>query len=246
MINGKKIAVVLPAYNAAKTLEQTYSEIPKDIVDDILLTDDNSHDETVSIAKKLNIYTIKHARNLGYGANQKTCYQAALSRGADIVIMLHPDYQYSPKLLGAMVNMLVSGHYDIIIASRILGKSAVAGGMPLYKYAANRWLTFIQNVFLNCKLSEYHSGYRGWTKEVLLSLDLNQFSNDFIFDNQMLCAALYHKFRVGEISCPTKYFKEASSINFKRSLTYGLGVLYVSLLYRLSKLHLISNRLFKL
>ncbi|CAK7192184.1 hypothetical protein COMNV_00369 [Commensalibacter sp. Nvir] len=160
--------------------------------------------------------------------------------------MLHPDYQYSPKLLGAMVNMLVSGHYDIIIASRILGKSAVAGGMPLYKYAANRWLTFIQNVFLNCKLSEYHSGYRGWTKEVLLSLDLNQFSNDFIFDNQMLCAALYHKFRVGEISCPTKYFKEASSINFKRSLTYGLGVLYVSLLYRLSKLHLISNRLFKL
>ncbi|CAI3924700.1 Glycosyltransferase involved in cell wall bisynthesis (WcaA) (PDB:5MLZ) [Commensalibacter communis] len=242
MINNKKIAVILPAYNAALTLQKTFDEIPHDIVDDIILTDDASKDKTVEIAHQLNIHTIIHQTNKGYGANQKTCYKAALDRGADIIIMLHPDYQYSPKLLSAMVCMLVSGHYDGVIASRILGKGALAGGMPLYKYIANRGLTFVQNILLNYKLSEYHTGYRGWTKEVLESLPLETYSDDFIFDNQMMAQAIYHDFRIGEISCPTKYFKEASSINFKRSMIYGLGVLKTSVDYRLSKLGLVLNK----
>lgn len=245
MMNNKKITIVLPAYNAALTLNKTFNEIPHDIIDDIILTDDASKDNTVQIAQELNIHTIIHPQNRGYGANQKTCYKAALDRGADIVIMLHPDYQYSPKLLHAMVSMLTSGHYDGVIASRILGKGALAGGMPLYKYIANRGLTFIQNILLNYKLSEYHTGYRGWTKEVLESLPLDTCSDDFIFDNQMMAQAIYQNFRIGEISCPTKYFKEASSINLKRSIIYGLGVLKTSIEYRLNKLGLISNKLFK-
>lgn len=245
MMNNQKIAVVLPAYNAALTLQKTFNEIPHDIIDDIILTDDASKDETATIAEKLNIHTIIHAQNKGYGANQKTCYKAALDRGADIVIMLHPDYQYSPKLLHAMVSMLTSGHYDAVIASRILGKGALKGGMPIYKYIANRGLTFIQNILLNSQLSEYHTGYRGWTKEVLEALSLETCSDDFIFDNQMLAQAIYQNFRIGEISCPTKYFKEASSINLTRSTIYGLGVLKTSVEYRLHKLGLISNKLFK-
>ncbi|CAI3925823.1 glycosyltransferase family 2 protein [Commensalibacter papalotli (ex Botero et al. 2024)] len=245
MMNNKKITVVLPAYNAAQTLQRTFDEIPQDLIDDIILTDDASKDETAKIAQKLNIYTIIHAKNKGYGANQKTCYKAALERGADVVIMLHPDYQYSPKLLRAMVSMLTSGHYDAVIASRILGKGALKGGMPLYKYIANRGLTFIQNILLNTKLSEYHTGYRGWTKEVLKALPLDRCSDDFIFDNQMLAQAINQNFSIGEISCPTKYFKEASSINLKRSTIYGLGVLKTSIEYRLHKLGLISNTLFK-
>lgn len=245
MMNNKKITVVLPAYNAAQTLQRTFDEIPHDIIDDIILTDDASKDETAKIAHKLNIHTIIHTKNKGYGANQKTCYKAALERGADIVIMLHPDYQYSPKLLRAMVSMLTSGHYDAVIASRILGKGAIKGGMPLYKYIANRGLTFIQNILLNSKLSEYHTGYRGWTKEVLNALPLDRCSDDFIFDNQMLAQAINQNFSIGEISCPTKYFKEASSINLKRSTIYGLGVLKTSIEYRLHKLGLISNKLFK-
>lgn len=244
MMNNKKITVVLPAYNAAQTLQRTFDEIPHDIIDDIILTDDASKDETAKISKKLNIHTLIHSQNKGYGANQKTCYKAALDRGADIVIMLHPDYQYSPKLLRAMVSMLTSGHYDAIIASRILGKGALKGGMPLYKYIANRGLTFIQNILLNYKLSEYHTGYRGWTKEVLEGLPLDRCSDDFIFDNQMLAQAINQNFRIGEISCPTKYFKEASSINLKRSTIYGLGVLKTSVEYRLHKLGLITNKLF--
>lgn len=244
-MNNKKITIVLPAYNAALTLNKTFNEIPHDIIDDIILTDDASKDNTVQIAQELNIHTIIHPQNRGYGANQKTCYKAALDRGADIVIMLHPDYQYSPKLLHAMVSMLTSGHYDGVIASRILGKGALAGGMPLYKYIANRGLTFIQNILLNYKLSEYHTGYRGWTKEVLESLPLDTCSDDFIFDNQMISQAIYQNFCIGEISCPTKYFKEASSINLKRSIIYGLGVLKTSIEYRLNKLGLISNKLFK-
>lgn len=244
-MDNKKIAVVLPAYNAALTLEKTFNEIPHDIVDDVILIDDASEDKTVQIAKKLNIHTIIHSENKGYGGNQKTCYKVALQRGADIVIMLHPDYQYSPKLLHAMISMLTSGHYDVVIASRILGKSALKGGMPFYKYIANRGLTFIQNILLNSKLSEYHTGYRGWTKEVLESLHLENCSNDFIFDNQMLVQVINYNFRIGEISCPTKYFKEASSINLKRSIIYGLGVLRISIEYRLYKLGLISNKLFE-
>lgn len=244
MMNNKKITVVLPAYNAAQTLQRTFDEIPHDLIDDIILTDDASKDETAKISQKLNIHTIIHSKNKGYGANQKTCYKAALDRGADIVIMLHPDYQYSPKLLRAMVSMLTSGHYDAIIASRILGKGALKGGMPLYKYIANRGLTFIQNILLNYKLSEYHTGYRGWTKEVLNALPLDRCSDDFIFDNQMLTQAINQNFRIGEISCPTKYFKEASSINLKRSTIYGLGVLKTSVEYRLHRLGLITNKLF--
>ncbi|MDI2090134.1 glycosyltransferase family 2 protein [Commensalibacter oyaizuii] len=245
MMNNKHIAIILPAYNAAKTLRQTFEEIPHEIIDDIILTDDASKDNTVEVARQLNIHTIIHQKNKGYGANQKTCYDAALKRGADIVIMLHPDYQYSPKLLQSMISMLTSGHYDVVIASRILGKGALRGGMPLYKYVANRILTFIQNILLNAKLSEYHTGYRGWTKEVLEDLSLDKCSDDFIFDNQMLAQAIFKNYRVGEISCPTKYFKEASSINLKRSIIYGLGVLKTSIEYRLHKCGIISNKLFE-
>ena len=244
MIANQRIAVVLPAYNAARTLRQTYSEIPHDVVDDVILTDDASTDETVQVAAELGIHTVRHLRNKGYGGNQKTCYAEALARGADIVIMLHPDYQYAPKLVTAMASMLASGEYDVVLGSRILGKGALAGGMPRYKYVANRGLTLVQNILLNAKLSEYHTGYRAWTKQVLTRLPLDACSNDFVFDNQMLAQSLYFGFRIGEISCPTRYFPEASSINLQRSVVYGLGVLRTSVGYRLQRLGLHRSALY--
>ncbi|WP_019092575.1 glycosyltransferase family 2 protein [Komagataeibacter europaeus] len=245
MMDGKRIAVVLPAYNAAKTLQQTHDEIPMDIVDDVILTDDASKDNTVELARSLGIHVIEHNRNRGYGGNQKTCYESALARGADIVIMLHPDYQYSPRLIRAMAAMLTSGHYDVVIASRILGKGALQGGMPLYKYVANRALTLTQNILMNAKLSEYHTGYRGWRREVLEALPLDLCSDDFVFDNQMLAQVVNAGFTIGEISCPTRYFAEASSINFRRSVKYGLGVLKTSAAYRLNRLGLYRDKIFK-
>ena len=236
MLETKRITVVLPAYNAALTLRRTHDEIPHDIVDDVILTDDASTDETVTLARSLGIHVVRHERNRGYGGNQKTCYAEALARGADIVIMLHPDYQYAPRLVTAMASMLVSGEYDAVLASRILGKGALRGGMPRYKYVANRGLTLVQNVLLNAKLSEYHSGYRAWTREVLTRLPLAACSDDFVFDNQMLAQALFHGYRIGEISCPTRYFEEASSINLRRSVVYGLGVLGTSLGFLLHRL----------
>jgi glycosyltransferase involved in cell wall biosynthesis len=244
MLNGKRIAVVLPAYNASLTLLRTYSEIPRDIVDDIILTDDASKDGTSQIARSLGIHTIVHEHNRGYGGNQKTCYTAALERGADIVVMLHPDYQYSPKLVVAMASMIASGHYDVVLASRILGKSALAGGMPLYKYIANRTLTLVENVLLGQKLSEYHTGYRAWSRKMLETLPLEACSDDFVFDNEMLAQAAWFGFNVGEISCPTRYFDEASSINFRRSCVYGLGVLKTGLMYRLARWGMLKPALF--
>jgi glycosyltransferase involved in cell wall biosynthesis len=225
MIESSRVVVVLPAYQAAGTLERTVADIPREIVDEIILVDDASRDDTVAVSRLLGLKTIVHPKNLGYGGNQKTCYAAALAADADIVVMLHPDYQYSPRLLGAMANMIVSGHYDIALGSRILAQSAIAGGMPLYKYVANRGLTAMQNLLMGQKLSEYHTGYRAFSREVLETLPLSTFSDDFVFDNQMLCAAIRADFRIGEISCPTRYFPEASSINFKRSVVYGVGVI---------------------
>lgn len=244
MLAGQRVAVILPAYNAAKTLELTYAEIPLDIVDEVILTDDASRDATVALAKKLGIHTLIHDVNKGYGANQKTCYAAALARGADIVVMLHPDYQYSPKLVTAMASMIASGHYDSVLASRILGRGALKGGMPLYKYIANRFLTFAENLALGIKLSEYHSGYRAFSRKLLETLPLDLCSDDFVFDNQMIAQAVFANFAIGEISCPTRYFAEASSINFRRSVTYGLGVLQTALHYRLARWNLRSNKLF--
>ncbi len=235
MLHGLKITVVLPAYNAAKTLDQTYREIPFDIVDDVILTDDGSRDETVEIAKSLGIHTIVHPKNMGYGGNQKSCYTRALARGADIVVMLHPDYQYSPRLVTAMASMIASGHYDVVMASRILGRGALKGGMPLYKYIANRILTLFQNIMIGQKLSEYHSGYRAWSRATLERLPLKCCSDDFLFDNQMIAQASWFDFPIGEISCPTKYFPTASSINLRRSIIYGMGVLWTSACYRLAK-----------
>lgn len=221
---------MLPAFNAEKTLEQTYSEIPFDIVDDVILVDDSSLDNTLEIAKKLNIsHIIQHDKNRGYGGNQKTCYNKALELKADIVVMLHPDYQYTPKLITAMCSMIANGVYPVVFASRILGKGALKGGMPIYKYVANRILTLIQNILINQKLSEYHTGFRAYSIEVLQKVNFNNFSEDFIFDNQMAVQIFKNGFEIGEISCPTKYFPEASSINFKRSIVYGLGVLKISL-----------------
>lgn len=245
MLLGKRIAVVLPAYNAERTLLRTIAEIPRHIVDDIILTDDASQDRTVEVARSLSLFTLRHFQNCGYGANQKTCYAAALSRGADIVVMLHPDYQYSPKLVSAMASMIASDHYDVILGSRMLGRGALKGGMPLYKYLANRCLTGAQNVLLAQNLSEYHTGYRAWSREVLEKLPLLRCSDDFVFDNQMLALAVDAGYRIGEISCPTRYFREASSINFKRSVAYGLGVLATSLDYRLSRMGLRHSNLFK-
>lgn len=226
MLNNKKIIVVLPAFNAEKTLEQTYSEIPFDIVDDVILVDDSSLDNTIEIAKKVNIsHIIQHDKNRGYGGNQKTCYNKALELKADIVVMLHPDYQYTPKLITAMCSMIANGVYPVVFASRILGKGALKGGMPIYKYVANRILTLVQNILINQKLSEYHTGFRAYSIEVLQKVNFNNFSEDFIFDNQMAVQIFKNGFEIGEISCPTKYFPEASSINFKRSIIYGLGVL---------------------
>jgi glycosyltransferase involved in cell wall biosynthesis len=245
MIDGKRVAVVLPAYNAALTLLRTYREIPLDIVDDVILTDDASVDGTSEVARSLDIHTIVHPKNRGYGGNQKTCYAAALERGADIVVMLHPDYQYSPRLVTAMSSMIASGHYDVVLASRILGKGALAGGMPLYKYIANRALTFAENVLLGQKFSEYHTGYRAWSRKVLETLPLDACSDDFVFDNQMLAQAAWFGFNTGEISCPTRYFREASSINFRRSVIYGLGVLKTAFAYRLARWGVIKPAIFR-
>ncbi|WP_309697105.1 glycosyltransferase family 2 protein [Armatimonas sp.] len=233
MIKGQKVMVVMPAYNAAKTLEQTISEIPSDVVDEILLVDDCSKDETVEVAKRLGIPYVVHTKNRGYGGNQKTCYTEALKRGADIVVMLHPDYQYTPKLIGAMAWLVGSGEFDVVLGSRILGSSALKGGMPYWKYVANRWLTGIENMLLGMKLSEYHTGYRAFSRKVLETLPLEENSDDFVFDNQMLAQTVRFGFQIGEISCPTKYFPEASSINFKRSVIYGFGVLGTAVSYRL-------------
>ena len=234
MIDRKKICVVLPAYNASRTLERTLREIRSEIVDDLILVDDASTDNTVEVAEKLGIFTYVHDKNKGYGGNQKTCYRLALSRGAEIVIMLHPDYQYTPKLLPPMAELLASGFFDVVLGSRILGVGALAGGMPFYKYVANRILTLMQNVLMSHKLSEYHTGYRGFTRTVLEDLPLDRNSDDFVFDNEMLSQAIYRGFRIGEISCPTSYFPEASSIDFRRSVIYGFGVLRTALEFRLA------------
>lgn len=244
VLANKKITVVLPAYNAAKTLRQTYGEIPHDVVDDIILIDDASQDVTVETAQSLGIATISHERNRGYGGSQKTCYTVALARGADIVVMLHPDYQYTPRLVTAMASMIASEEFDVVLASRILGRGALAGGMPMYKYISNRILTLFENIMIGQKLSEYHSGYRAWSRAVLEKLPLRNNSEDFVFDNQMLAQSVYFGFRIGEISCPTKYFPEASSINFRRSVVYGLGVLKTSVQYRLQHMGLINSPLF--
>ena len=235
MLNNRKIAVVLPAYNAEKTLERTVDEIPREIVDDIILTDDASRDKTTELAQTLGLYVIRHDENRGYGANQKTCYEAALARGADIIVMLHPDYQYTPLLVTAMASMIAYDQYDCVLASRILGNGALKGGMPLYKYVSNRFLTLIQNLLIGQKLSEYHTGYRAWSRAVIERLPLLSCSDDFVFDNQMIVQAVYFGFRIGEISCPTKYFDDASSINFKRSVVYGIGVLKTALQLRLKR-----------
>jgi glycosyltransferase involved in cell wall biosynthesis len=235
MLAKKRIAVVLPAYNAARTIRRTHAEIPHDIVDDIILTDDASNDETAALSRALGIHTIRHDRNRGYGGNQKTCYAAALARRADIVVMLHPDYQYTPRLVTAMASMIASEEYDVVLGSRILGGGALAGGMPLYKYVANRALTATQNLLCGRKLSEYHTGYRAWSRTVLERLPLLRCSDDFVFDNQMLVLAMARGYRIGEISCPTRYFAEASSIGFGRGVVYGLGVLRLSLQARLHR-----------
>ncbi|MAI77359.1 MAG: glycosyl transferase family 2 [Deltaproteobacteria bacterium] len=228
MFHGKKIIVVMPAYNAGPTIEKTFKEIPLDLVDEVVVTDDASSDDTVEIARRLGLKLRLHAENRGYGGNQKTCYQAALDLGADVVVMLHPDYQYTPKLIPAMISMLTDGPYDVVLGSRILGGAALRGGMPLYKYVANRSLTAIQNILCGAKLSEYHTGYRAFTREVLIELPLLENSEDFVFDNQMLAQVIHRRFAIGEISCPAAYFEEASSINFSRSVQYGLGVLRTS------------------
>jgi len=244
MLHGKKIIVVMPAYNASKTLEMTYREIPLDVVDEVILVDDASRDDTAEKARELGIQTVIHPKNLGYGGNQKTCYREALSRGADVVIMVHPDYQYSPRLITAMASMILSDHYDVVLASRILGGTALAGGMPLYKYIANRFLTLAENLALGIKLSEYHTGYRGFHRKVLETLPLEENSDDFVFDNEMLAQAVRFGFRIGEISCPTKYFEDASSINLRRSMKYGIGVLLTSARYVLQKWGLRTFRIF--
>ena len=236
--------VVLPAYNAGKTLERTIAEIPPGVVDDLLLVDDASGDDTVEVAKRLGITYVVHPENRGYGGNQKTCYGEALDRGADIVVMLHPDYQYSPKLIGAMAWLAASDEFDVILGSRILGGGAISGGMPRYKYYFNRLLTAFENMLLGIKLSEYHTGYRTFTRRVLETLPLGECSDDFVFDNQMLAQAAIFGFRIGEISCPTRYFPEASSINFSRSVVYGLGVLRTSVRYRLHRSGLRRDKLF--
>jgi glycosyltransferase involved in cell wall biosynthesis len=246
MIRGKKIAVVLPAYNAEKTLRKTYEEIPHEIVDFIILTDDNSRDNTVEIARQLSIHhIIKHESNRGYGANQKTCYNRALELGADIVVMLHPDYQYTPLLMHSMCMLISNGLFDVVLGSRILGKGALKGGMPVYKYFSNRILTFIQNILLNQKLSEYHTGYRAYSREVLEKINYNSGSDGYIFDNEVLAQITFCRFRIGEISCPTVYTGDSSSIGFADSIIYGFGVLCVSLKFFLHRAGIIKFRLFR-
>ncbi len=245
MLNGKKIVVVLPAYNAARTLERTYKEIPFDIVDDVVLVDDNSRDDTVAEGQRLGIkHIIKHEVNKGYGGNQKSCYSKALALGADIVIMLHPDYQYTPKLILAMSSIIANDLYPVVLASRILGKGALNGGMPMYKYVFNRCLTLFENIMLSQKLSEYHTGYRAFSAEVIRSIDFTHNSDDFVFDNEMISQIFMNGYEIAEVTCPTKYFEEASSINFSRSMKYGRGVLRVSLAHRLHKWGLVKSKLY--
>lgn len=244
MIHNKKLVVVMPAYNAAETLEKTYAELPHDYVDEVILVDDASKDQTAEVARRLGITTIVHLENKGYGGNQKTCYRAALNKGADIVVMLHPDYQYTPRLVTAMASLIALDQFDIVLGSRILCGGALKGGMPRYKYYSNRLLTFTQNVLLSMKLSEYHTGYRAFSRDVLLNLPLEENSDDFVFDNQMLAQSVYFGYKIGEISCPALYFEGMSSINFKRSVIYGLGVLKTSLDFFLQKKKLIKCRLY--
>jgi glycosyltransferase involved in cell wall biosynthesis len=245
MLNGKRVVVVMPAYNAEKTLERTYKEIPLEFVDEVILVDDASRDRTLEMAREMGIHAVVHTENLGYGANQKTCYRTALALGADIVIMVHPDYQYTPKLIPALASMIAYGQFDVVLGSRILGVGALKGGMPLYKYIANRFLTLFENLLLGHKLSEYHTGYRAFSREVLEQLPLEKNSNDFVFDNQMLAQLIWFGYRIGEVSCPTKYFPEASSINLRRSLIYGLGVLKTSIQFRLQKWGILSSPIFR-
>ena len=246
MIKNKKVTVVLPAYNAAATLEKTYKEIPMDIVDEVVLVDDNSKDETMQKAKDLGIkHVIRHEVNRGYGGNQKTCYNKALEIGSDIIIMVHPDYQYTPKLIESMAYLIANEVYPVVFGSRILGKGALKGGMPIYKYIANRILTLFQNILMGQKLSEYHTGYRAFDKKIFEKINIEANSDDFIFDNQMIAQVFNSDFDIAEITCPTKYFDEASSINFKRSSIYGLGVLKVSVLYRLNKWGIYTSPIFK-
>ncbi len=246
MINGKKVVVVMPAYNAEKTLETTYNEIPFHIVDDVVLVDDKSSDRTSELAREIGIqHVITHQSNLGYGGNQKSCYRKALELDADITIMVHPDYQYTPLLIPAIANIIGSGLYDSVLASRILGKGALRGGMPMHKYIANRFLTLIQNILIGQKLSEYHTGYRAFSKDILKTINFEANSDDFVFDNQMICQIFHAGFEIAEVTCPTKYFEEASSINFTRSSKYGLGVLWTSMQYWLSKKGLSSPKIFQ-
>ena len=246
MINGKKIVVVMPAYNAEKTLEKTFNEIPFDIVDDVIIVDDFSHDNTLAEAEKLGIkHIVTHEQNKGYGANQKTCYNKALNLGADIVIMLHPDYQYTPKLIHSIAYLISNGLYPVVLGSRILGKGAIKGGMPYYKYVANRFLTAFQNLLINEKLSEYHTGYRAYTRAVLETINFENNSDDFVFDNEMLSQILHAGFEIAEITCPTKYFAEASSINFRRSIKYGFGVLRVSIGHFLQHKGMVNLNIYK-
>jgi glycosyltransferase involved in cell wall biosynthesis len=245
MINNKKLVVVLPAYNAALTLRQTYSEIPFDIVDEVVLVDDASKDATIDVAREVGIrHVIRHEKNKGYGGNQKTCYDKALELGADIVIMLHPDYQYTPKLIPAMAHIIANDLYPVVLGSRILGKGALKGGMPFYKYVFNRFLTLSQNLLVNQKLSEYHTGYRAFSREVLENINYHANSDDFVFDNQMLSQIIYKKYEIAEVTCPTKYFPEASSINFRRSMKYGMGVLGVSFTHLFNKLGLAKSEIY--
>ncbi len=244
MLNGKRIIVVLPAYNAAKTLEMTFREIPFEFVDDVVLVDDASRDDTADVAQLLGIRTVVHEQNKGYGGNQKTCYAKALELGADIVVMLHPDYQYTPRLITAMAAMIAYGEFDAVLGSRILGIGALKGGMPLYKYLANRMLTFLENILLGHKLSEYHTGYRAFSREILAQLPLDRNSDDFVFDNQMLAQVIWFGYRIGEVSCPTKYFKEASSINFRRSVIYGVNVLLTAVQFRLGRMNILHSSIF--
>jgi glycosyltransferase involved in cell wall biosynthesis len=241
VIGGLRVCVVMPAYNAEKTLRRTVAEIDRAVADDLILVDDGSTDETANLARELGLHVLVHEKNRGYGGNQKTCYAEALKRGADIVVMLHPDYQYSPKLLPAMAGMVASGHFDAVLGSRVLGVGAIAGGMPIWKYVANRFLTATENVLLGYKLAEYHTGYRAFSRRLLLTLPLEENSDDFVFDNQMIAQAIWFGFHIGEISCPARYFPEASSINFRRSMKYGFGVLGTALQYRAIRIGLASS-----
>ena len=244
MIHGKKLVVVMPAYNAQATLERTWRELPAGFVDEVIVVDDASRDQTVDAAQRLGLKVIRHPRNRGYGGNQKTCYREALAAGADVVVMLHPDYQYTPQLVPAMASMVATGVYDVVLGSRILGGKARRGGMPLYKYISNRFLTLLQNLLMSAKLSEYHTGYRAFSRQVLERLPLDENGEDFVFDNEMIAQAHYFGFRVGELSCPTRYAPESSSISFARSVRYGMGVVRTSILFRLAKWGLIRAAIF--